>query len=92
MMKRLRNLAVALACGIACVSCQSYYVVTDLRSNDKYYTHGNLWMMERRHGGLQFQEFFTGDLVELESARAHELTAQQAQELIHAHSLPASRP
>ena len=42
-------------------------------------------MMERRHGGLEFQELFTGDDIELDNARAHELTPQQVEAVTNAH-------
>jgi hypothetical protein len=88
----MRAIVVTLMCASFCASCQSYYVVTDLRNNERYYTRDNLWMMQRRHGGLQFQDLYSGDVISLDCARAHKLNTEEIQELKNSHQPLASKP
>ncbi len=81
-MRCLQSVAIGLLIAACCVSCESYYAVTDLRTNDLYYTRGNLWLMQRRHGGVEFQDLLTGDQIDLQNARLHQIDAQQLQELL----------
>ena len=91
-MSQIKTFVLTSLCATLCSACQSYYAVTDLRNNSLYYTQDNIWTMQRRHGGLQFEELFTGDVISLDSARAHKMTAGEVQEVIRSHRGAASKP